>query len=333
MGGVRSVAILLHERPIAARVKDYRVSLMAQVWERDGVKVQWLRGPREGRRAVESQVLIPHIDLSYYPDAYWEVVEAHPCAINRHVRDIRKRAYSTLLVGRGDAWDGPVIVKTDANSGGYSEEKCQGPEPRRAPGKWAQWWERWRHSERTERWLLGGARRLNHYHVFESWRRVPRGVWKNPLLVVERFVPERLEQGYAVRMTTCLGDKVQSRLMVSPYPVVKSRDATLKEFIATPPEALEWRRRLRVDYAKLDWVVHEGRPVLLDVNITPSMSLDGTESQLQRARYMASGLGYYGDGPGAAWGVACQDKITTLAPTGRSGLSSGCVTADRMGLE
>lgn len=295
MSGVRSVAILLHRRYTPARGDGYRVWFMAELWKRAGVRVDVVRGPAE---AITADVLIPHVDLSYIPDEYWEVIVRHPCAVNRHVRDIRKRLYSELIVRRDDAWDGPVIVKTDANSGGYSEELF-GRSGRR--GRMERRINRFVHRPGVERRLLRWLSRLDTYHVFKSARHVPRGVYDNPLLVVERFMPERREDGYAVRSMTCFGDRVRSRMMVAPEPIVKARNAKLREYVPTPPEMLEWRKRLRVDYGKLDFVVHDGRAVLLDVNITPSMSSGLEEGKILRSRYFAEGLEWFGKGPGESW--------------------------------
>jgi hypothetical protein len=46
--------------------------------------------------------------------------------------DISKLAISANLVGRGDAYAGPVIVKTNCNYGGVPERRLKPDPPRRS---------------------------------------------------------------------------------------------------------------------------------------------------------------------------------------------------------
>ncbi len=45
------------------------------------------------------------------------------------------------------------------------------------------------------------------------------------------------------------------------------------ELASTPDAIRGLRRRLGIDYGKLDYVVHDGEVVLLDVNRTPAVSM------------------------------------------------------------
>src|SRR4029079_19040787 len=74
------------------------------------------------RRDISADLLIPHIDLSCIPDDYWAFIQSHPRVVNRRIRDIRKTVYTTLRVRPGDGWDGPVIVKTINNCGGFADQ-------------------------------------------------------------------------------------------------------------------------------------------------------------------------------------------------------------------
>jgi hypothetical protein len=56
-------------------------------------------------------------------------------------------------------------------------------------------------------------------------------------------------------------------------------------------EILEVRRRLGFDYGKIDYVVHEGQVVLIDVNTTPVWGGRRLKPlQRSRAEFMAPGI-------------------------------------------
>ena len=111
----------------------------------------------------------------------------------------------------------------------------------------------------------------SRYPVFASMSQVPVEAWADPDLVVEKFLPEEDERGYALRHWIFLGDHERCTRVVGPHPVVKGSDAIERAPVAVPEELRAWRRRLRFDYGKFDFVLHEGRPVLFDVNRTPTI--------------------------------------------------------------
>lgn len=285
MPAISSIAILLHERHASAESLPYRVWALAANWRRRGLRVELLWGAAQ---EVRADVLIPHLDLSYVPDDYWELMQRHPNVVNRRLRDVRKRAISAQLVGRDDAWRGPVIVKTDNNSLGWSEETLLAAASPRSL------FERVRgRLERKllpERRRLGRARRLERYHVFESTDEVPRGVWSNPALVVERFVPETKDGAYVVRSYTCFGASAHASAFTSAEPVVKRSNSVMARCEPPPDAILEARRRLGVDYAKMDYVLHGGEAFLLDVNPTPVVTPPIDEARIQRSAELADGL-------------------------------------------
>ena len=253
----------------------YRIWAIAENWKRRGIRVDVLVGaPPSGN--IDADLLVPHIDLSYIPEHLWRVIGAHPRALNARLRDIRKGTISRSLVLRGDGYDGPVIVKTTRNCGGWSDAAYADAgrlclvrrvvrKMQTRPGLEAC----------TMRW----ARELPRYPIYASAREVPRGVWGNRHLVVERFTPERRGARYVMRMWVVLGERSLGRALVSPEPYVKDRLATLEEMPEAPGEVMAWPGELGLDYGKLDYLMHtdaEGvcRPVLIDVNTTPTVSGD-----------------------------------------------------------
>jgi hypothetical protein len=53
--------------------------------------------------------------------------------------------------------------------------------------------------------------------------------------------------------------------------VVKAADAIDRTLVEVPDEIRAWRRKLGFDYGKLDFVIHEDKPVLIDANRTPTL--------------------------------------------------------------
>ena len=285
---IRSITILVHERHRDAPRRAYRVWAVAENWRRRGIRVAvqfGLAGP------TASDLLFPHVDASHIPDDYWTYIQGAPRAVNRAVRDIRKTAYTTRLT-LGSNWPGPVIVKTRGNCGGFGDEDLANPGRRSLA---ARAWSRLSRRPRLERLGLAWARGLRAYHIYDSLDLVPRAAFRNPHLHVERFLPERRGHEYAVRMWTVLGDRWIHRTLIGPDPLVKNRNARLThDTEPPPPEIIAWRHRLGLDYGKMDYVIHDGTPVLLDVNTTPTVTGDvRTEEHTLAAAPLAGGLAWF----------------------------------------
>lgn len=94
---------------------------------------------------------------------------------------------------------------------------------------------------------------------------------------VEKFIPERREQYYGIRVALFLGDIVLNRRLWSTDPVIKGLPA-LSEALDVPEELLEIRDRLGFDYGKFDSVVHQGKVHIIDANKTPGILASGEVS-------------------------------------------------------
>jgi hypothetical protein len=219
-------------------------------WEAAGHRVIVREGPGD---LPPADVAILHVDRSEVPREYLVALRAYPLVVNRAVVDIRKRTFSQQLVVRGDGYDGPVIVKTDRNSGGVPEALNE-----------------------EASMLLGnqaGPRvrfMKERYPIFDAAHLVPGSVWNDPELVVEKFTPEKEPRGYCLRVWVFFGSRWRCSKVIGAHPVVKAADAIERVPVPVPDELWAWRERLGFDYGKFDFVLHEGRPVLLDVNRTPT---------------------------------------------------------------
>jgi hypothetical protein len=272
-----SIVILEHRFQDQLK-RRYLAHLWAERWRGQGHRVTLQRGPDD---PPEGDLALLNIDLTVVPETYRRLAARYPRVLNGAVLDISKRCISRhLLAGPADPWDGPVVVKTDANYGGLPERYLRqlagiAGLPTAIPDRVA----------------------LKDYTIFPSVRAVPPAVWSVPALVVERFLPERQGEDYCMRVWTFLGGRERSTRYRAAVPIIKSSDVRGAEPVPVPDEIRESRRALGFDYGKFDYVRHDGRWVLLDVNRTP-----GAPDNLIADPALAGSLEGLGDGLAAYLG-------------------------------
>ena len=129
------------------------------------------------------------------------------------------------------------------------------------------------------------------YLLFDHLDDVPTHWFSNHDAVVEKFLPELVDGLYHLRMYQFLGDRWSCTRLASPDPLLKAETSVRVEQVTPHAEILEWRKRLGMDYGKLDYVEHEGTTVLLDVNKTTGASTHmADEALLAMRRHQAEGL-------------------------------------------
>jgi len=281
----RRIAVLFHARDNRDG-STYIVDHLARFWREDGHEVVYVFG---ADRLVPADLLFVHVNLSVVHDEYVRRARSYPVVVNGGVRDIRKSVISTNLVRAGDGWRGPVVVKSDLNFGGLPESVLDGgwlarrsPIPRRLHDLAAQ--------------AVGRKpfRAWTDYRVFDSVDAVPRSLLRRRDLVVEKFLPELDDGLYHIRVYQFLGDRSTCTRLASPHPLFKAHMSVSAEPVEPHPEVEAWRRRLQIDYGKFDYVVHDGTPVLIDVNKTTGASRHMDEESLQTMRrHLAEGLYSY----------------------------------------
>jgi hypothetical protein len=276
------ITVLLHEADVGPRTAGYVLWPMCAAWRAAGHEVDVRHGVSE---PIDGDLVFLHIDLTRVPEEYLAAVAAHPRVINREVVDIGKAAVSRVRVTGPAETDGPVIVKTELNHGGTPERDLA---RRGAVGRLRDWLaKRGQLPLWAADWLAPDA-----YPIFASARDVPVLVWRNPSLIVERFVPERKGELYGLRSYTFLGDRWHGELYWSPEPIVKRRVSVAWEDIGVPEALVELRREMGFDYGKFDYVERDGEPLLLDVNRTPSFGLNQARQDRQGAM-LAEGIGAF----------------------------------------
>jgi len=284
----RRFAILFHENATEQTLKNYYITRLADHWREDGHDVTFLFGVE---KLVPADLVIVHVDLSVVPEIYLEFARRYPIALNAKVRDIRKSTISKNLLHRDDSYDGRVIVKSDLNYAG-APERSVGEDPS-APLSVA---------SRLIAWVRR-ARSLNmgsplDYRIYENLRQVPGRYFEQKDLVIEKFLPEMENGWYCTRNFHFLGDRMGCIRRKGRHPIVNGSTVVETEQVNPHPEIVAMRETLGFDYGKFDYVVVDGRAVLLDVNKTIGWAgPDSPEAQARR-RERAQGIyAYFRTGP------------------------------------
>ena len=280
----KRILILLHQGDAAFIYFKYLIKLIMKEWRADGFAVDVIRGID---RFVPADVVISHVDLTIVPEAYGKFLAQYPVVINRNVPDISKSTISRNLVGRDDPYAGPVIVKTDRNSGGLPEARMIGQRhllralAARITGN--------KGSGRQIEWADVRRLHTSEYPVFSSPQEVPSDIFDNKHLVIEKFLPEVTGESFHVRYYHFFGGQDIAQRYASKAKVVKASTSMNYEIVPVPTELREIRKELGLEYGKIDYVIHHGRVVLLDVNPTPGLPSDAFLAR-RIARHLADGI-------------------------------------------
>lgn len=249
-----------HRRMRADWERNYLITHLARIWRESGHDVVESRGPRWWPRAG---LIWNHLDVSVVPASYRWCLRLHRAPANARLVDIRKTSISTLRLRRGGGWTGPVIVKSNLNYRGRPEALIFGKKKTGGP--------------------------VEDYPVYPSAADVPEPVWSDRRLVVEKFVGETFEGRHVLRMVFFLGDRHAGYRAEAAEPVVKVGRALKLERMDVPEELLDYQRKMGIDYGKVDYVLWEGRPVVIDVNRTIGFSARAAEEDLWLVRHLAGG--------------------------------------------
>lgn len=280
------------ERFEPAESQDFHFALMdvADLWRERGHEVRVVRGI-PGAGWSPGDVCVVHVDLTRTPRTYLDLAASYPLAVNARFLDNSKRVVSRNLVTPGDGYDGPVIVKSDLNYGGSPERVME----RRTSGPLARQGASLR---RRLPWTLRSEIHPQDYRVYERRAQVPRSVWWNRHLVVERFFTERAEGMYWLRSWVFLGDRGLVRYCGSDHPVIKAYAGRVRvrrvvgdESPSDLPDLVRTRRaELQMDYGKIDFIVHEGQAHVIDANRTPNSRATTPEAKRSEALRIVDGL-------------------------------------------
>jgi hypothetical protein len=264
--------ILVHPATTAAEVQRWAIDELGKIWVDEGLRVQYMAGLRSKQPA---DVLIVHVDMSVVPQQVLDFAASYPVSINARVGDIRKRTISRQQVVPGDGWSGPVIVKSNLNCCGLGEfllglKDPKGVRPPKFPFK---------------------MEKQTDYRIFDRVEQVPAEYFNDQSVVVERFLPERSGDRYYTRSYHFLGSKATTVRLGAEQPIVLGHNATSMEDIEPDPEVVQFREQFGLQYGKIDYVMYEGRAVILDVNKTTGAGGISNDPRVQELRrYRASGI-------------------------------------------
>ncbi len=291
----------------------YAIDHYALRWRDAGHRVRYHVGPAD---IPDADVVIVSIDLSVVPQEYVDLINELPVgAVNGKILDISRRRFSQLMLSRTDDYTGPVIVKTNANCGGHPEWSSSGrggspPTPflddieppdmlrysclksiiRRSP--LLRMLNRMRKRKSVQGWDTTETLHPRRYPIIKSIKSVPDGVWENDNLVVERFIGNPEGGLFHAHFCAFFGDKEIAGRLGSPNPIVKFGNSVPYELTPVPDEVREWRKHLKIDYGRFDYLEDEGKYFLIDVNKTEG----GGNTNYQyptEMDFLASGLESY----------------------------------------
>jgi hypothetical protein len=267
------VVILLHPGTTRRELSRWAIRNLADVWLEQGIEVEYLAGLNQRPRA---DALFVHIDLSVVPDEFLSFAATYPVAINGKVRDIRKSTISRQRLLRGDDWTGPAIVKSNLNCCGLGERVLIQRRQAVMTG--------------TPRYPFPMRSQLD-YRVYERAELVPPEYFEDPNLVIERFLPEREGELYFCRSHHFLGSKSSTVRLGSKHPIVLGHNSVSLATVEPHQDVLKARVELGLDYGKIDYVVYEGRAVIIDVNKTTGEGAVSHDPRvLELRRHRASGI-------------------------------------------
>lgn len=263
------IAVISHKYDKFAR-RSYLLSGILSEVEKEGVAFEVTRGHRH---FVDADLAILHVDATVVDPEYTALARRYPRTLNLAIRNIGKSRIGGAALSRDESWSGPVIVKTELNARGAPElYHNQVAALRGKPSP---------HPEVSE---------LRDYRLYDDAREVPKEVWQDPQLVVERFMPERDSRGFALRTWIFMGDRETCSRCVSAEPIVKGASVIARELVSVPDELRQIRKHLGFDYGKFDFVVHDGTPILFDANFTPTVPENLSEELSRSAKELAQGL-------------------------------------------
>jgi hypothetical protein len=257
-------------RPRPMRQARYLLFDVLRHFETLGHSWRLVRGPRPAK----GDVALLHVDSTIVAPEYLELGAHYGLALNFGTGDTSKATISRMRVTPCDDWRGPVVVKSNLNYRGLVE-KMQNDRAKRA-----------------RRPLPHPAlRSVGEYRLFDRSDEVPDDIWSDPGLIVERFTPEFDEDGrYVYRTWIFMGRRERCTRFLAPRWMVKASDVVAYEPMEVPAQLRAERERLNFDYGKFDFVMHDGVPIVFDVNRTPGLAKRVEALTKAGAHNLAEGL-------------------------------------------
>lgn len=222
------------------------------------------------------QCAFMHVDLSELPSPFDRVHALYPRCINGRATTICRRRYSRALLTQDAAYDGPVIVKSALNHRGlpelrFAQRRGMMVSPRGASRR-----------RLRERWCP-------EYRLFASASEVPDDAWEDPALIVERFLPGRLERPVVKHRHDFMLDLELNTRATFDSLLCLPETVRRVEFIdSAPDEVHRVRRELGLDYGSIDYFMVDGEAWVVDANKTTTCTASWVAAHPPLRSYLAA---------------------------------------------
>lgn len=281
------IAILFRKVDEGKDLSCYTIHHIAELWRESGLNVVYVYGVD---KHVPADLIIVHIDFSIVPKEYLDYAANYPVALNGQLRNICKSDFSEGLLESGSYWNGGVIVKSNLNHGGIQEQIYSNTLRKLHVDLY------WRVISKIKR-VMGREPLFSDpydYKIFDEIDMVPKHWFHSSNAIVEKFVPEIENDLYHIRMFQVLGDRWICERLASPNPIVKGGNCVKVEVVEPEAEVFEWCKELKLDYGKLDYVVKDGKPILLDINKTiGATGLINKKENDKKRKHLSEGIFSY----------------------------------------
>jgi len=289
------IVIIQHKNDSGEDGGGYFVELIAKCWREWGHEVEFIH---HLNHCYVADVAILHVNLSVVPADYLAYAKRFPVTLNGKLGDIRKRKVSAHLVEQNTLYGGPVLIKTDLNYAGLPEKKLleQALPRMRTFGNYVRFFSRkslkvWRRffPRKNVRENMAISSYRGTFRILASKDLVPSHLWGNRDWVVEKFLPEVEGGRFVIRHAYFLGDRCIGFKNSSRDPIIKDEaEDGRSESMVVDEQICRMREQMGLDYGKIDYVMHEGRAVMLDVSKTI-----GGASGMRTAEFLAHGIDSY----------------------------------------
>jgi hypothetical protein len=259
----KSIALIFHKNERKRSLPNFAIWHLAESWRKENLKVILLFGIK---KYVAADIALLHVDLTEVPEEYMDFAQRYPVVLNGQIRNIRKSLFSCHRINPKDGYKGKVIVKSDLNYGGDAERRLSGIPFSRLAFRIKR---RLSFLQPFNRNSLPVFRSAGDYKIYENSGLVPENWFHQKDIFIEKFFPEIQDGVYCLRSYHFLGDKCACVLRKSTHPLVGAATTISREEVAPDPAIVELTKRMKFDFGKFDYVMHEGAPILLDTNKTP----------------------------------------------------------------
>jgi len=256
---------ILHSRSTPRGARHHMISQIESHLNALGVETVHLYGTRQFEPA---DAIFVHVDLSVVPERVRRFAAKYPMQINAGARDIRKTSFADGLLERWNAYDAPVIVKSDLNYGGVPEFFERGLLDRLV--------------RKLGRVLTGKpAPKIaskSDYRIFPTLAAVPPELFGDGT-VVQKLLLEKDGEKNLLREYIFLGRLHYENIERSSSEIITEDEHVSCEPFVPHPRLLNLRHRMKLDYGKIDYVMIDGEPFIFDANKTMGLgNKSGTEA-------------------------------------------------------